>query len=297
MKQITADYLRQRLETIDNGVLKAGSHAADSGDYCALEFRSVEMGRPFGDTPSDFPDIRPINDGPWSSDLARTNALLPVLAALWDWQEWPEARRQRWAIKVVMDTVRIIIAELSELTLAERNKCRSAVTLEDAVDAAYTVARAAAYAAYAVDAAAYAARAARAARVEYAAYAVDAADAAARAARAVDAARAARAVDAADAADAAYVARVEYAAYAARAVDAARAAAAARAARAVDAAARAARAVAAARAAAYAARAAAYAARAADVARAAAAARAADAAADTILQRACFLWINAVEKE
>ena len=221
MKQITADYLRQRLETIDNGVLKAGSHAADSGDYCALEFRSVEMGQPFGDTPSDFPDIRPINDSLWSSDSARTNALLPVLVALWDWQEWPEARRQRWAVKVVIDTVRIIIAELSGLTLAEQNKCRSAVTLEDAADAAHAAhAARAARAAYAADAAASAAYAA--------AYAADAA------AYAADAAAYA----------AAYAARAAYAA--------------------------------------------AYAADAAD---------AVGVAADTILQRVCLLWINAVEKE
>jgi hypothetical protein len=86
---MTTEELREALVWLDEGVLLKGARkAADR----RAEFQRTELAR-FGlvhsDRPGDLPDLQPLNDGPWSSDQARTEALLPVLSALWDWQAWP----------------------------------------------------------------------------------------------------------------------------------------------------------------------------------------------------------------
>ena len=266
---MTVKELQAALDREDDGVLKCGSHNPGR-EFCALEFDAKVRGREWSDMPITLPDLRPLNDAKWLSDQARTQALLPVMSALWNWAEWSPVRRQAWAARLNRETVRQIVAELPSLPDAVRQMCRGVETQEEAHMAAYAAAYAAGAAADAARAAARAADAARAA-----AYAADAARAAAYAARAAYAADAARAAYAADAARAA--------AYAARAADAADAAYAARAA---DAAARAADAAAAADAAGAAADAA-------DAARAAARAAGTADTTEVPLRLACAIWIQA----
>jgi hypothetical protein len=207
--------LQAELDRLDDGVLKQGAHQPGSRAFCALEFDAVVRGRAHSDAPLTLPDLRPLNDALWSSDVVRTHHLLPVMAAYWEWAEWSEEKRQRVMGRVVVLTVQRVIAGLPYLSPEIVMRCQQATTLETAGAAAYAAARAAhaaadaaAYAAYAAadaaaDAAANAAaRAAAYAAADAAAYAANiAAYAAARAA--VRAAADAAANAAANAADAA----------------------------------------------------------------------------------------------
>ena len=175
------------------GVISTGQHDADSVG-CALEVWSKYEGLAWTDDPAvlNMPDLRPLNDGPWSSDLARTTALAPVLVAVAPvWRD--PVRREAWVRAIVLETVRQILPitlRANGLTV-EADRCVAVTDLVGAAEAAR-----AAWAAEA--AAAEAARAARAARAawaaeaaaraawaaEAAAWAAEAAEAAARAARA-----------------------------------------------------------------------------------------------------------------
>ena len=169
---MTTVELQAHLDRLDDGVLRGGKHS-QGREFCALEFSSQVRGKPWSDAPDDLPDVRPLNDGPWAAnDRARTDALLPVLAVLWDWTTWTPARQQQWATDVVVQTVRRLVADLPGLPLVLREQCRRASTLDEAASAATFAARAAraavsaasyAAAASAASAAASAARAARAA--------------------------------------------------------------------------------------------------------------------------------------
>jgi hypothetical protein len=154
------DVVRDRF----GGVLRHGKHEPD-GQACALEAASVARGLAWCDEPTHagLPDLRPLNDGPWSSDAARTAALVPVVEALWDWPAWTRAQRNRWAKRVVIETVRQIVAELPGLTSAVRDQCRAADTLPAAAaaGAAWAAAEAEAAGAAAAGAAWAAAEAAR----------------------------------------------------------------------------------------------------------------------------------------
>ena len=182
---MTTAQLQAELNRLDKGILLSGAHPP--GDqFCALEFSSQVRQKPWSDAPGDLPDVRALNDAPWSSAETRTAALLPVMAALWDWRDWSNARQKAWAQKVAVLTVQCIIAELPGLPDAIRIQCREAVTLSEVETAAEVAARAA-------EAAAGAARAAGAAGAAGAAKAAGAAEAAAGAARAAGAAEAAEA--------------------------------------------------------------------------------------------------------
>src|SRR5262245_2466956 len=104
-----AEYIAERF-----GVLTSGSHTPD-GAACALEARSQYERRAWTDAPSylDMPDLRPLNDAPWSSDAARTAAMAPMLMAVAP--VWRSDKRQAWVKAVVLATVREIIAELPGL--------------------------------------------------------------------------------------------------------------------------------------------------------------------------------------
>jgi hypothetical protein len=171
--------LQAELDRLDDGVLKQGAHQPGSRAFCALEFDAVVRGRAHSDAPLTLPDLRPLNDALWSSDVVRTHHLLPVMAAYWEWAEWSEEKRQRVMGRVVVLTVQRVIAGLPYLSPEIVMRCQQATTLETAGAAAYAAARAAHAAA---DAAAYAAYAAADAAADAAAYAADAACAAARAA-------------------------------------------------------------------------------------------------------------------
>ncbi len=127
--------LQAELATRDDGILRHGKHP-EGREFCGIEFARDVRGLPWGDTPDVLPDLRPLNDGPWSSDRARTAAVLPVIATLWNWSAWDPARRHRWATAVAIETVRQIIAELPSLPDPIRTQCQGADTLESARAAA-----------------------------------------------------------------------------------------------------------------------------------------------------------------
>jgi hypothetical protein len=179
---MNVETLEKKLWEFDDGLLRKGSHKPGR-EFCALEFESRVRGRQWSDAPITLPDLRPINDAFGADDKARTEAMLPVMAALWDWTNWAAERRQRWVTKVVIRTVREIIAELPGMPAHIRQQCKGAKDLKSA-KAAAAAARAAAAAARAAAAAARAAAAAAdaAADAAAAAAAYAAADAAACAA-------------------------------------------------------------------------------------------------------------------
>jgi hypothetical protein len=225
--KLTVQDIQTYLDTHDDGVLSAGSHQPGDRAYCALECINALRGHDWTDAPdkAGMPDVRPINDGPWSSSKRRTDAMLPMLAALSDWAAWKQDEQRRWAEHVALRTVRELISELSALPDKVRQPCRQAATLAAAEAAATTAANAADAAAHAAaDAAAELAAAEAAATTaanaaDAAAAAAEAAAAAAAAARAaVRAARAARAAAVHAAAAAADAARAAAAADAADAV-------------------------------------------------------------------------------
>lgn len=185
---MTLQELHTHLETFDEGILRRGHHAPGR-EACALEFESQVRQRAWSDRPLTLPDLRPLNDGPWSSDQARTQALLPVMAALWEWSTWTAAQQRIWATRVVIDTVQQIVSQLPDLSDALRAQCQRAETrravwaADDAAEVADAVAWAtkAAGAAGAAGARADAAGAAGAARAaaKAAVWAAEAAEAAA----------------------------------------------------------------------------------------------------------------------
>src|SRR6267142_5151809 len=120
---MTTAELQQLLDKMDDGILRSGSHKAGGREFCALEFESQVRQRTWSDAPITLPDLRPINDACWSSNEARTAALLPVMSALWDWSIWPEKKRRKWAETVTIRTVQEIISNLPGLPEAIRKKC------------------------------------------------------------------------------------------------------------------------------------------------------------------------------
>ena len=141
-----------------SGILSAGAHS-DGRLACALEAAHAAMGDLWSDAPDRWPDLRPMNDGPWSSDRARTEALVPTLEALWDWADWPLARQVAWAHTVVLRTVRELLPPALEAVglHTEAAACAGATTIETVADAAYNAANAAYDTAFNAAAAAYSA--------------------------------------------------------------------------------------------------------------------------------------------
>jgi hypothetical protein len=179
MKQpMTVEVLQAGLIEHDKGVLKHGSHEEGSREFCALEFVSIMKGIKFCDNPSvvGMPDLRSLNDafGTGSAaDARRTAAMLPVLAALWNWDSWGQPRQQKFAERLVIKTVNRIISQLPGLPAAVVLECKGATTIQRAARAARAAgwavraARAAGAAAeWAARAAGWAARVVRAAVLE-----------------------------------------------------------------------------------------------------------------------------------
>ncbi len=139
---MTEQELYALLHEHDDGVLKHGGHEPGR-DFCALEFDAKVRGREWSDDPVTLPDLRRLNDARWSSDAARTAAIVPVMAALWDWSTWGPTRRHRWAAFVALETVKQIVAKLPGLPPETAERCRNVQTLQEAKDAAYAAASAA----------------------------------------------------------------------------------------------------------------------------------------------------------
>ena len=185
------------------GVIRTGAHGQPNGEChaCVRELRTLALwdagvsvdwtDRPDGGSPTDAACIA-LNDGPWSSDEARTEACLP-LVYLTESEAVPG-----WVERYALRTVREILPIALEAVGVDATACREARTLGAARAAAdgaagyaagYAVARAgcatgyadyAARAGYAAGYADYAARdAARTATRAAARAAVEAASAAA----------------------------------------------------------------------------------------------------------------------
>ena len=148
MTTCTYDALTETLAKF-GGVVTRGSHQ-DHGACCILEAAAVCQGLPWTDNPETVnrPDIRRLNDARWSSDALRTEHMVRLYLALEPWATWTEAQRRQYMDRVVIDTVRTLIAELPGLPDTHRAACRAVTTLEEA----RTVADAAADAAAAADA-------------------------------------------------------------------------------------------------------------------------------------------------
>ena len=136
---MTLGELQTALATLDEGVLLPGVHRPDTRQFCALEFSHAVRGHSHSDRPTDLPDIRPLNDGPWLSNSNRTKHMLPVLAAYWDWQSWPPTRQQTVATRIVLLTISRLIAELPGLSEQTRMQCQMATTLLKAQKAIHEV--------------------------------------------------------------------------------------------------------------------------------------------------------------
>jgi hypothetical protein len=138
------------------GELYGGRHKAVDGECCILELVSVCKGLEWTDDPRavGMPDYRTINDGNWSTPKLRGTHMLRLAVAFEAWPEWPEERRRRFAERLVVRTVNVLIAELPHIGEDAARACRAADTLTAAEAAAADAAEAYAEAAYAYAAAA-----------------------------------------------------------------------------------------------------------------------------------------------
>jgi len=163
---------RDLLHSRFNGLLLRGKHKRNS-QACTLELAHAAVGDAWSDTPDKWPDLRALNDAPWSNDLARTAGLVPVMEAYWEWDAWPRTRQVETITRLAILTVQRIIADLPDLPAAVRTQCRAVATLKEAAQAAWGAAQAAA-GAWAAQAAEAAAGAAQVAALAWAAQAVEA---------------------------------------------------------------------------------------------------------------------------
>ena len=86
MRQYSVEELKAALVEHDGGVLKAGGHQAGGRQFCGMEFAAFLAGEKWTDSPACVHPVigayfRKANDTGWGSDEARTEALLPLLAA------------------------------------------------------------------------------------------------------------------------------------------------------------------------------------------------------------------------
>ena len=132
-KQPFGDYVAARF----GGLLSGGLHPPGE-DACALEAVSQWRGLVWTDDPRHvgLPDIRSLNDGLWTSDAKRTQAMIPLVEALSGYREWTRARKTAFRKRIGLETVRQILADLPSLPLAIRDQCRAARTLAEANAAA-----------------------------------------------------------------------------------------------------------------------------------------------------------------
>jgi hypothetical protein len=108
---VSVQRFREVLSERFGGRLSAGRHCDTDGAACAIEAAAAARGLWWTDDPAivGLPDLRDLNDGPWASDARRTEAIAPVVEALWDWTVWTPARRRDWAQTVALGTVREIL--------------------------------------------------------------------------------------------------------------------------------------------------------------------------------------------
>lgn len=139
---MTVAELQAHLDRLDDGILRHGAHSPGR-EFCALEFKSQVDGIDWTDNPNEtgLPDLRPLNDAAWSSDIVRTRALLPVMVALWDWRTWSSVRQQKWLEQIIIETTKQLIAPLP--FFKTRGLLQNIQTIEDVREQSKRAARAA----------------------------------------------------------------------------------------------------------------------------------------------------------
>ena len=155
------EVVEQLLASRFGGTIYRGSHDPN-GHACLLEVAHAAVGDAWSDAPDKWPDLRTLNDA-FTDDVARTQQLIPVLRAYWDWSAWGAARQRAVMGRVAILTVQRLVAELPGLPADFAQPCRDATTLKAARAAASLAARAASAASLAARAASAASEASEAA--------------------------------------------------------------------------------------------------------------------------------------
>ena len=90
------------------GKLYNGSHQPN-GRACLHEALNVYQGKDWSDDTSGTLDLRSLNDAPWSSDEARTEAMLPLGVIVLTLPNWSDERRRAWAKYVAKGVIQRIL--------------------------------------------------------------------------------------------------------------------------------------------------------------------------------------------
>lgn len=127
----------QEVIDLHGGKLSRGKNSSNSGSCCILEAHSVCIGIDWTDDPvaNRTFDIRPLNDMKVSSKL-RTEWMPPVMAAYEGSLDWPHEKQVAVVTRILIGTVREIIAELPRLPTRHVAECRAVRTLKEAALAA-----------------------------------------------------------------------------------------------------------------------------------------------------------------
>jgi hypothetical protein len=99
-----AEFVQQRF----GGKLYLGSHSPN-GKACLHEALNVYQGKEWSDDTSGTLDLRRLNDALWSSDDARTAAMVPLGSLVLAWPSWTPKRQQAFAKRVASETIRQIV--------------------------------------------------------------------------------------------------------------------------------------------------------------------------------------------
>jgi len=112
------EQLKAKLDSEFGGALKSGKHKMEDGACCALELAcAVRECAPdsLSDNPAQvgLPDFRGINDSVfWASDASRTESMLPMIAAYWNWRYWSEEKKIKALNLIVMCIIQEIYAPI-----------------------------------------------------------------------------------------------------------------------------------------------------------------------------------------
>lgn len=137
IRPVTEADIRYVLRVYDKGVLSNGSHQCQDGEFCALEAISMARGiiqenknapttklkkvkledleQYFSDDPDyvGYPDLRNLNDAyEWKDDADRTKKLVPLLAALSNYENWGAKRFKSFKSKLLIFVVQNILPDV-----------------------------------------------------------------------------------------------------------------------------------------------------------------------------------------
>lgn len=123
-----------------HGVILRRKHEQATGECCVLELASVLRGLKWTDNPELVRcfDLRPLNDIKVPDEL-RTKYMVKLLEAYDGSLDWPLEKQLQAVEKIVIETVKQIMAELPGLPTEIREQCRRAENLDDARMAALAV--------------------------------------------------------------------------------------------------------------------------------------------------------------